>query len=108
MAKLHEVIDEGWEAIHSVLRGIWTAVDEGQVVRRAAFFTMLYMTVHSYLWIVNFISMHSDKPSLELAAIAAAVLTPINALQGFIFKVYSSTRTEEKKIISETETKGSE
>lgn len=66
-------------------------VDSRAVIRRIAFFVMLWITIKTSLWTIEF-AWYSSRPGLEIAAIIAAVWTPLSALQGSIFAFYDKGR----------------
>lgn len=73
------------------MKSFWSAVNNHSIVRRIVIFVTLYMTWIAFYWAAEFAET-SDKPGLEIAAIIAAVIAPVTALQGFVFKVYTQGR----------------
>ena len=65
----------------------WDWVDNRAIIRRIVLFVTLWMSWASFTWAAAF-AQATKLAGLEAAAIIAAVLTPISALQGFVFKVY--------------------
>lgn len=61
---------------------------DGRVFSRFTLTVTLWMTWKAFQWAAEFASM-SPKGGLELAAVIAAVLTPISALQAAVFHTYS-------------------
>lgn len=70
-------------------------VNENKVIRRASLAVMLTMTVLIFKWATIFAS-ESQKPGIEIAAIIAAILAPLSTLQGFVFKFYNDSRSQEE------------
>lgn len=70
----------------------WTWVDTRYISRRVVLGITIWITIHSYMWAAHFASTCMDKSGMEIAAIIAAVLTPISTLQGFIFKSYVGSK----------------
>jgi TRAP-type C4-dicarboxylate transport system permease small subunit len=71
----------------------WGWLDNRYIIRRVVLGITIWMTYISYTWSASFAS-SCDKPGLDIAAIIAAVLTPITALQAFIFKLYLDSKGE--------------
>lgn len=70
----------------------WDFVDSRYAVRRVLLGIVIWMTWEAYKWATGFAS-GCSRPGVEIAAIIAAVLTPITALQGFTFKFYLDSKT---------------
>jgi hypothetical protein len=68
-------------------------IDRRQIIRRGAFVWMLVLTTDVVRNLVSF-SMMTARPGLEVAAILAAILTPLATLQGFIFKFYDQAQKD--------------
>lgn len=62
-------------------------MDRRQVLRRVVFLWMIYITTEALRWTYGFAT-GSPRPGLEVAAIIAAIWTPLGLLQGAIFKFY--------------------
>ena len=56
-------------------------------VRAMTMYVAMWMTWESYLWAARFADM-TDRTSIEVAAIIAAVTAPISGLMGYIFRWY--------------------
>lgn len=74
----------------SSLTHTWDWLDKRNIVRRAAFVWMLYMTERVILWTLTF-SESSPRAGMEVAAILAAVWAPMTALIGAVFKFYQES-----------------
>ena len=69
-------------------------IDKRRVVRRAMVLAVLWMLIDCYLWAKGFAA-REGMTGAELALVIAAVTVPITGLQGFVFKVYDSSRQGE-------------
>lgn len=76
-----------------LIEDFWTWVDSRAVVRRAVLAFTLYMTWYGVHACLEFAKL-SQFDGLGTAAIIAAVLAPIAALQGFAFANYTSGRRD--------------
>jgi hypothetical protein len=74
--------------ITGFLNGFWEQLQKGQVVRRIAFFWMIWMTTKIYFWSLDYIS-NIETVTTEHGMLLAAILTPITALQGAVIKFYA-------------------
>ena len=72
----------------SWLDTFWLHLEKGQVVRRIAFFGMLWMSYEAIMWSMEYVSTIGDVTTAN-AMIIGAVLTPITALQAAIIKFYA-------------------
>jgi len=70
------------------MEALWKQIDDGQIVRRIAFFGMMWLTYTSYKWVMAYVET-IDQVGVEHAAIIGAVLGPISGLQGAIIKFYA-------------------
>lgn len=74
--------------ISDTLNGFWEQIHKGQIIRRIAFFWMMWMTTEAYFWATEYIS-SIDTVNTEHSLLVAAILTPITALQGAVIKFYA-------------------
>ena len=72
----------------SKLDSFWEQLEKGQVVRRIAFFGMMWLTYETYMWVMMYVD-NIDVLQSEHSMLIAAVLGPISALQGAIIKFYA-------------------
>lgn len=72
----------------SRLDGFWLQLEKGQVVRRLAFFGMMWMTYVTYMWAMGYID-GIETLSADHALLIGAILGPVSALQGAIIKFYA-------------------
>lgn len=75
----------------NILSVIMDFIDTHAIVRRIAFFVMLWITVKTSFWTLDF-AWNSGRPGMDVAAILAAIWAPLSALQGAMFKFYDSGR----------------
>jgi hypothetical protein len=66
-------------------------IDQRQVVRRAMVLIVLWQLVDAYLWAKHF-AYRDGMTGLELGAVIAAITGPVTVLQGFLFRMYDSSR----------------
>ena len=71
----------------------WSFIDQRGIVRRVVLGITLYLTWVSFHWAASYAS-ESTRAGMDIAAIIAAVLAPIAALQGAAFKAYLGRRNE--------------
>lgn len=62
-------------------------------VRSGTLYITVWLTWESFKWAAGFAN-STDKAGVEVAAIIAAVTAPISMLQGYVFNVYSKSRSE--------------
>lgn len=72
----------------SKLDDFWLQIEKGQVVRRIAFFGMLWLSYETIMWSMGYVSSIEEVTTAH-AMIIGAVLTPITALQAAIIKFYA-------------------
>lgn len=75
------------------LTAVLNFVDERAIVRRIAFFWVLWITGTVIRWSMDF-AQTSTRPGMEVAAILAAVWTPMTALQAAVFAFYDRGRSK--------------
>lgn len=68
---------------------------KSMIVRRVAFFFMLWMTYKSYQWAFDFVATR-EVIDANTALIVAAILTPISTLQGAILKFYAQYKYKDE------------
>ena len=61
-------------------------------VRSFVLYVTVWMTWEAFYWAAIFAT-ETDKQGSDVALIIAAVTAPISVLQGFVFKVYSESRS---------------
>lgn len=77
------------------LTAFWDFVDTRAVVRRIMTLGTFSLTVHVIVWAVWFATT-SPRSGGDIALIIAAVMGPVNVLQGYMFARYSQARQREK------------
>ena len=75
--------------------GFLDFIDKRQIIRRAAFLWVLWLTGEVAFWTMKF-AWESSRPGMEVAAIIGAVWLPLGALQGAIFKFYDDKRDKQE------------
>ncbi len=84
------------ETVQGLSARFWDWIDSRAIVRRASVVVCLYLTIVQPIAAWQFAQLKL-YPGLEVAAIIAAVLTPLAALQGAVLKFYFDVRAEERK-----------
>ena len=69
----------------------WDFIDSRQIVRRIAFFALLWMTLEAFFWAMRFIET-TTKSGAEVGLMVAAVTVPIGYLQKAIVELYNEAR----------------
>lgn len=78
---------------------------EGHLIRRGVLFFVLYLTWTCYDYIFDLLQ--AGKPlDVNLAAVIAAILTPVSGLQGLAIKFYSDGRRQHNADQREQEKSG--
>ena len=88
---MFELLGKGWQRVYIIGEALWDWVDNRAIVRRIAFFMVMYLVFKTLEWTLDFAAT-SPRPGMEVAAIIAAVWAPITALQAAMFGLYSSWR----------------
>ena len=95
--KLINFINGSWEVVETLLSGFWRILDASRMVRRIAYFSVLFLTFHAYFWTIHFIADNIGKvPGSDIALIVGAIMVPINALQGIVYKLYENGKISNK------------
>jgi hypothetical protein len=90
--RLRRESDAGWAcrlAVHA--SQAWDFIDDRQIIRRAAFIWVLWLTGKTMAWTWDY-GWHSNQSGAEIAMVIAAVWTPLAALQGAVFKFYDQAQ----------------
>ena len=96
--KIINFINGFWEIIESFLSGFWRILDAGRLVRRTAYFSVLFLTFHAYFWSIHFIVANIGKiPGSDIALITGSILGPINLLQGLVYRFYETGKAVDNK-----------
>ena len=72
----------------------WDWIDNRAIVHRLVLGITVYMTVHCYLWGIEF-AKNSNRSGADISLIIIAVSGPITALQGFAFTTYANYRKKD-------------
>lgn len=75
----------------NLLNQIFDFIDSRHLVRRVAFLTLLYMTLESFWWAMEFVST-TAKTGAEVGLMVAAVTAPITLLQKSVIELYNESR----------------
>lgn len=68
----------------------WDWIDTRAIIRRTVLLATLWMTWHTYLWATSYAAVfYKGDNGADLALVIGAVVAPIMALQGFVFKIYT-------------------
>lgn len=84
-----------WKVADAVFQGLWKVLDEGKIVRRSTFVMSWVLTFQSYYFCFR----AAEGSGWEPLAIGAcfAILTPVTALQGTMFKMYGDWRKADQE-----------
>lgn len=72
--------------------GVLDFIDNRQIVRRVMTLGCFWMMVDCYMWAKGYAET-PGKTGADLGLVLAAILTPVTALQGFLFRVYNDGRS---------------
>lgn len=91
-------IEGWWSVINAFWGGLWVWLHNGFIIRRGALVFSGYLTLRIVEWTGAFIEKaHATQMSgVEIAAIIAAIGTPVGLFQGAIFKFYGEGRKTTK------------
>ena len=67
-------------------------LDNRSVFRRVAFVWMMWLTTRASFWCFDYAASKVFADGVQVAAVIAAVMMPIGALQAAVFKWYSESR----------------
>ena len=70
----------------------WDWIDKRFIIRRILVLVVLWLTIQTILWAMNFSETCVDRTGTDIAAIIAAILTPLSVLQGMVFKFYLESK----------------
>jgi hypothetical protein len=73
-----------------MMRKFWLELYRGKVFRRISLIWMMWLTTTVYYWVFEYLNNAGDV-SFDVAALVAAILSPISALQAAVFKFYSTS-----------------
>jgi len=77
-----------WVQIRNAFITFWNFLEKRYIVRRALVLMTIYITLTSYDAAWDVIEKSLNINSMNVAAMIAAVLTPLSALQAFTLKYY--------------------
>ena len=91
MIKQH--IESAWDVILAVFDGVWKLLDNGKIIRRISLFFALYLQYIVTIWAIEY-AQTTVSGSLDVAAVIAAVMTPISGFVAAVFKFYKDSRND--------------
>ena len=84
-------IDFSWEVAYRSLYGLFKVLNDGYVIRRIAFFWMIWLTTKAFMWAMALSNV--DGVTWDHGILIGAVLTPLSLLHAAIFKFYGEGKT---------------
>ena len=84
-------IDFTWAAVYRNFHGLFRILNDGYIIRRIAFFWMIWLTTKAFLWAMSLAEVQKDV-SWDHGVLIGAVLTPLSLLHAAIFKFYGETK----------------
>lgn len=69
-------------------------IEHRQLIRRLAFFWMMALTTYVTVSLLQW-AFTTDRDLLQVAAVIGAFMTPLSALQGYVFSFYNRARERE-------------
>ena len=102
MDRLEKIIENSciviglfWKLVAAIIlppvRTFITIMDEGNISRRFALYASVILTIYACIWCIEFAST-TDKDSAWVAAIIAAVMTPLSGMTGALLKFYVNSK----------------
>jgi len=88
-----------FQKLQSFMTAFWDWLDNRAIIRRVAFFLVMWMLFETLQWTLNFATT-SPRSGGEVAAIIAAVWAPLTALQAAVFALYSSFRGKQQEQVN--------
>ena len=82
-----------WNAVHAILNGFYLTLHNGKLVRRTVLGVAVYCQYVALEWAMAFAT--AMPPSIDAAAMIAAILTPTSALFAAAVKFYHDARVKE-------------
>lgn len=86
-----EAIVKTWLAVSGAVLDF---IDQRKVVRRIMVLGVFWAMIDVYVWAKGYAAT-SGLTGVELGAVITAVMIPITALTGFIFKTYDQSRQQD-------------
>lgn len=77
--------------LNIIFGGFLDFIDKRQIVRRAMVLICLWLLVDCYLWAKGY-AMLPGKTGADLGIVIGTILTPVTALQGFLYRMYNDGR----------------
>lgn len=79
-------IDFFWDVVYRSCHGVFRLLNDGYLVRRFAFFWMIWLTTKTFMWAMDLSNV--SGVSWDHGVLIGAVLTPLSLLHAAIFKFY--------------------
>ena len=96
MNPITKLINHIWDSIHAVLSGFYLTLHRGKVIRRSVLYIALWLQYTALEWSMAFAAMQPmEADMVGVAAIIAAVLTPVSGLLAAAIKFYNDARRNE-------------
>ena len=94
-------IDFIWEVIYRSLYGLLRVLNDGYVIRRVAFFWMIWLTTKAFMWAMDLSNV--SGVTWDHGILIGAVLTPLSLLHAAIFKFYGEGKPTLPSLPAKTE-----
>lgn len=79
------------------------AIDHFKLFRRISFIWVLWLTTETFTWAMQYINTVPPDNAGAAAALVAAILTPISAVQGWVLKIYLENSLNQVKLTKDRE-----
>lgn len=80
-----------YSVVFTVLDGLWKILHDGMLVRRAVLFWTLYVYAYVLFKVMDWMFV-VERSGTDIAAIVAAIMTPLSALTGAVFAFYNNSK----------------
>jgi len=77
------------------------AIDYFKLFRRISFIWVLWLTTEVFMWAMNYINSAPPEHAGSIAALVAAILTPISGVQAWVLKIYLENSLNQTKLNKE-------
>lgn len=84
-------ISEVYRVLNALIGPFLDFIDNRQIVRRVMVLSCLWMLIDAYVWAKGYAGVPGQSGA-DLSLVIAAILTPVTALQGFLYRMYSDGR----------------
>ena len=83
-----------WRMVDYVVVGVANLMDRAKVGRKVSLYLTLWITFDSYRWATGFLVTYRLQPTLEAAAVLAAVLGCVSKLQQYTYDFYNRSTSQ--------------